>query len=872
MRFRTPPWLKTFCRTALPPLCRAASGRRMMDTVRAVVATDRCTSFDSYRRTASALAERYEAAGAAPEIYSAPTGGQIGTGRWTIQHAQDVRRVVVDALAPRRFRVADAARNPWHAVRWSASTPADGVEGPLVAVDTADALDSIGLNALAGKIVLTTDSLHRRLQDWSRVGAAALLIETPVKDAPRAVRWTSFGWGGVRLDAVAMRLPAVAISTHAADRLRALLRAGGPPRVRVVVDAPLYAGSHDVAMGVVRGADDPQDEVWAIAHSLEPGAADNASGVATCVEIARLLESLHAAGALPRAKRSIRLLNGYECYGFFHYLEHKRRFQPPLAGACIDCVGIKPELCDRRLEWHATVPMSAGFVDALGEGIIRAALRLMKPGYQCKPMPFVSTSDTLIGDPKYGFPCPWLATYRSHKKPGYDAYHTSLDTPQILSPVGLAAGAAAMAAYLYFLADADSDDVVRLAQWETERARERLTARRGRIPAHEADFLRARHHECLRRLQRWMWGGEKKDVLAALDACERGLRDALRSRTERPARRRRVDRRVPPRRAPLSPTLENTPLAIGQRIKETKLPAWTLFWADGARTVSDVAALASAELDREVSLEQTAAFFDAHEELGYVRLAAPEEMVTKAQLVSDLRALGVEPGMDLMVHTSLSGIGPVAGGPETVVDALLEAIGRRGTLMMPTFNHMRAKVFNPLATPTINGAVNDAMWRRPEAVRSIHPSHPVACIGPKAEEFCAGHLEVGIWAQDSPIGKLVHGGGYILRLGLDQEVRTAYHVAENAMGARCVDPFGLPCRVVFPDGRVREVKGLAWRSAACPASPAELDALLDRRGLQTRGRVGKGPATLVKGIDLWRVRCEQLEGLCPRCRVRPKRG
>ncbi|WP_238314740.1 AAC(3) family N-acetyltransferase, partial [Methylobacterium crusticola] len=71
-------------------------------------------------------------------------------------------------------------------------------------------------------------------------------------------------------------------------------------------------------------------------------------------------------------------------------------------------------------------------------------------------------------------------------------------------------------------------------------------------------------------------------------------------------------------------------------------------------------------------------------------------MIGRKELVRDLRRLGVTPGMDLMVHSSLSAIDFVEGGAETVVDALLQAVGKRGTLLAPSFNHRAAKVFNRL--------------------------------------------------------------------------------------------------------------------------------------------------------------------------------
>jgi len=487
-------------------------------------------------------------------------------------------------------------------------------------------------------------------------------------------------------------------------------------------------------------------------------------------------------------------------------------------------------------------------------------------------MPFVSTADTLIGDPKYGFPCPWICTYRGHRKPGYDAYHSSADTPDLLSPDGLATVATAMAAYLYFLADAGSEEVTRLAAWETERTVAPLLKSRKRLSPAEAEFARTRHHISMGRLQRWMWGGDRPSILSHLSGCERQVREAVERRMTR-ERRRAVPpaaRRVAQRKVPLSPTLENTPSAIGTGIRESGLPAWTLFWADGQRTLADIAAMASCELQKEVTTDQVSKFFDAHADLGYVDLAELKDQVSKAELVRDLKALGLERGMDVMVHSSLSSIGQVIGGADAVIDALLSVIGKKGTLVMPSFNHSNAEVFNPLTTPTTNGAIPDALWRRPEAARSVHTTHAVAALGPNADALTRDHLDVGVWEQDSPIGRLIHDGGYVLSIGPIGESRTAYHVAENAMPCGCIDPFGSDCRVVAPDGTVRSVRGLAWRSQVCPVPPEKMGPALDRRKLQRHGKVGHADATLVKAKDLWNVRREQLKRACPECTIKPK--
>lgn len=852
-----PPRVVRFCREVVPLLDRAVSDTRLMEAVREIVATDRWNCFDRFHETSETLLRRLHEAGAATERYAVQTGGEIGDGQWIIREVQAVRSATVDVMHPERRRIVDYAANPWQLVQWSGGTPAGGLDCELVVIDAWDELDRLPPLALRGKMVLTRLPTYHTGHRWYARGAAGVIADGPVDGCPEATPWAKFGWGGLPVGESAARLVGCALSQRDGEALRALA-ARGPVTLHVEVDVRPSVGTHDVISGIVPGAGDPQDEVWAIAHTAEPGAADNAAGVAACLEAAAVLESLIAAGALPRPKRTIRFVFGYECFGFFHYLAHHRRFQPPLAGLCVDTLGIAPDHCDGKLRWHATVPGSAGFVNALGEVMVLAALAGRETGYRYEAAPFVSTDDTLIGDPRYGFPCPFITNHP------YRGYHSSADTPEILSPAGLAACTAAVAGYLYYLADAGSPEVRELAAWHTGQL---LDAAREADSSARRACLRAEGGASLRRLSRWLWGGDRAEELGHLDDCRRRVDAACPAPTDAPAE---GEGMIPRRTRPLTWTAENMRPEAATRLHATGLPAWALYRADGERSPDTIAELLSAGLGCEVAPVDVAGYFQTLAELGFVELAPRGEPVTRERLVADLRALGVQPGMDLMVHSALSRLGQVAGGAETVVDALLEAIGPEGTLMLPSFNHALARVYNPLATPGINGAIPEALRGRPEAVRSRHPSHPVIAIGPKSEALCRGHLEAGVWGQDSPIGRLIHGGGWLLGLGVGNEACTAYHVAEISMPCGCIDQFGSRRRVVEADGTVRAVAGLAWRDNPCPVPPEAMGPELDRQGCQRHGTVGAADCFLVKALDLWRVRREQLRDACPNCAVKPE--
>jgi aminoglycoside 3-N-acetyltransferase len=121
--------------------------------------------------------------------------------------------------------------------------------------------------------------------------------------------------------------------------------------------------------------------------------------------------------------------------------------------------------------------------------------------------------------------------------------------------------------------------------------------------------------------------------------------------------------------------------------------------------------------------------------------------------------------------------------PIDVLNSFLEAVGPKGTLLLPLFNFDFAtgKDFNIRTSPSKMGALTEAGRLHGDAVRTGHPIYSFAAIGFKSGEFKGIDNQSG-YAQDSPFGVLRSLNGKIAALDLDdQSCMTFYHHIEEVM-------------------------------------------------------------------------------------------
>ena len=228
--------------------------------------------------------------------------------------------------------------------------------------------------------------------------------------------------------------------------------------------------------------------------------------------------------------------------------------------------------------------------------------------------------------------------------------------------------------------------------------------------------------------------------------------------------------------------------------------------------------------------------------------------VPGAMLVQQLRTLGVRPGQVLLVHASYRALRPVEGGPRGAIEALLEALGPSGTLVMPSWTGRDDLPFDPWTTPSSAdlGALAETFWRMPGVRRSAHP-FAFAARGPRAEEVVVGPLPLPPHAPGSPVDRVQALDGRVLLLGVGHDANTTLHLAELMAGV----PYGVTNAItVLQDGV--PVRLDYKENDHCCRRFALADAWLRAAGLQSEGRIGNAPSRLFRSRDVLRLAVEHL--------------
>ncbi len=195
-------------------------------------------------------------------------------------------------------------------------------------------------------------------------------------------------------------------------------------------------------------------------------------------------------------------------------------------------------------------------------------------------------------------------------------------------------------------------------------------------------------------------------------------------------------------------------------------------------------------------------------------------MVSFREFIHAFRTVGLNPGQPVIVHASLSSIGEVRGGAETVLGALLSL--SKGVIA-PTFTYRSmvipevgpadnaieygsgkdqnrlAEFFRPdMPADPLMGILAETVRKHPSAQRSAHPILSFAGVN------VAGVIQAQTMEEPlAPIGELAKENGQVVLIGVNHTVNTSIHYAERLAGRKqfmrwALTPLGAKACPGFP--------------------------------------------------------------------------
>ena len=252
---------------------------------------------------------------------------------------------------------------------------------------------------------------------------------------------------------------------------------------------------------------------------------------------------------------------------------------------------------------------------------------------------------------------------------------------------------------------------------------------------------------------------------------------------------------------------------------------------------------------------------------------------TVETLARQLSLCGLSAGQTVLVHSSMSKIGWIAGGAQAVIQALLRVLGDDGTLMMPTHTtqntdpanwsnppvpdtwvpiiRANTPVFDPPTTPTRGmGAIPELFRTWPGTLRSAHPIGSFAACGPNATLLTRNHQLLDMFGDSSPLAMLYELDGYVLLLGVDHGNNTSLHLAENR--AVWAGKFFIPEATAMMVQGVREWVSFKMLALETDDFNSLGDAYEAQAGIK-RGQVGEATVRFMKQRPLVDFAVEWME-------------
>jgi hypothetical protein len=487
-------------------------------------------------------------------------------------------------------------------------------------------------DCVKGKLILTTQRPQELAGLAIKGGALGIISDFfPMYPGIRNNRnevYDAFRWDNTFMCPINdSGLFAFSLSPRRGDFLRELVaQSAGKGQELVLhaeVETEFYDGVTYAVSGLIPGSDPSGEEVLIYGHLCEPGANDNASGTGTILEIATALNKAINDGKLQRPRRGIRFGMGFECGSSMGYeASHPDRVEKTIAAMVCDMVGADAkDKIDYHI-WHNTVA-NWSYTDSLILAVEREYRKVTGDDqYKMVIDKFNIATDNILSDPIFGMPTAAILMYPAL------SYHSSYDTMDLVDPDVLKKSAMIAGTYLYTIAGSQPEDI-RWILGEIKKHAEAEVERRAALGEAQGYLISEAFRTGCLSLKKLTDNEElKKEIDTAASALPV---------KPYPENCRLEGKEIEENGGDLVPvrivkgTLNFSQFTEEQLAQSKWQPAWSdalnipLFWADGKRTVKEVAALSAMEIGKDdvkahfMELIEYFRFLDAH---GFIKLVA----------------------------------------------------------------------------------------------------------------------------------------------------------------------------------------------------------------------------------------------------------
>jgi aminoglycoside 3-N-acetyltransferase len=247
-------------------------------------------------------------------------------------------------------------------------------------------------------------------------------------------------------------------------------------------------------------------------------------------------------------------------------------------------------------------------------------------------------------------------------------------------------------------------------------------------------------------------------------------------------------------------------------------------------------------------------------------MATEQKVYEKADLVRQLRSMGIEDGDTLVARVGLRSMGPLRKpGDRTLLESFQEALGSRGTLLVYThspvqwiFRRDRTYVFDPATAPSITGRFAQLVLETEGAYRSAHPTASMTALGRHARDILHDHDHEA--TSFAPFKHLIDLGAKQILIGCaytDPGYGTPHYVYEQ---------LGLADHSLLSGLRgcyIRKGSEVVWFKQrdvpGCSRGFHRFYPLYDEKSALISGKVGDAESFLTRTGDAYQVELEAVK-------------